>query len=149
MNIGAILVGIALLVLVTAYVARPLFEKQGRGNNGRATNALPHTQLIARRDAVYAIIRELDADHQTGKINDEDYHIQRERYVAQGVALLQQLDALASENGHAALEAEIEAAVLTLRQTTQPTHFCTQCGHPTTPGHNFCGHCGTPLERTA
>jgi hypothetical protein len=160
MNIGAVLIGIALLVLVTAYVARPLFEKQGQGNKGPAAITTRRAQLIARRDAVYALIHELDADRQTGKVNDEDHRTQRERYVAEGVSLLQQLDALSSENGRAALETEIEAAVRTLRQTrqpasratqptNQPTHFCTQCGHPTTPGHNFCGHCGAPLERTA
>jgi hypothetical protein len=188
MNIGAVLVGIALLVLVAAYVARPLFERQAGRSNGRTTNASPRVQLVARRDAVYALIRELDADYQTGKVNDEDYQAQRERYVAEGVSLLKRLDALAGEDsfdgstlrehpepvegelaevelcistdstpGRAALEAEIEAAVLTLRQAgaptkqpaSQPTRFCTQCGQPAAPEDNFCGQCGASLKRTA
>lgn len=153
MNIGAMLVGVALLVLVVAYVARPLFERRVSGSNGRAVLNTSRAQLLARRDAIYALIRELDADHQTGKTNDEDYQAQRERYVAEGVSLLKQLDALPSENGRAVLEAEIEAAVLALRQahpsTNQPARFCTHCGHRTDPEHRFCGRCGAPLKRTA
>jgi hypothetical protein len=56
-----------------------------------------------------------------------------------------------------ALEAEIEAAVLALRQARAPTkqpasqltRFCTQCGQPAVPEDNFCGRCGASLTRTA
>jgi hypothetical protein len=153
MNIGAILVGIALLVPVVAYVARPLFEKQSGGSKGRAISASPRAQMTARRDAIYALIRELDADYQTGRINDEDYQTQRKLYVAEGVSLLKSLDALADEDGRDALEAEIEAAVLALRQKPgfyeSAARFCTQCGYRTDPADNFCGRCGAPLRRTA
>jgi hypothetical protein len=169
MNIGAILVGLALLVLVAAYVARPLFERQAGGDNGRTASGRPRAQLATRRDAIYALIRELDADHQTGKVNEEDYRAQRERYVTEGVALLKRLDALSGEgsfdgsteltevklktSGRAVLETEIEAAVLALRQarapTNQLTNFCTQCGHPADPEDSFCSQCGASLKRTA
>jgi hypothetical protein len=169
-NIGAVLVGIALLVLVVAYVARPLFERQAERHSGHAGSNGRQAQLIDRRDAIYAVIRELDTDFQTGKITEEDYQAQRQRYVTEGVSLLKQLDALSSEDavkeikisGPATLEDEIEAAVLELRQKpgigepaektsiSEPaTRFCTQCGHPAAPEDNFCGECGTPLKRTA
>lgn len=153
MNSGAILVGLALLVLVVTYVSRPLFAGQAAGSDGRVVN--PRVQLTARRDALYALIRELDADYQTGKVNDQDYRVQRERYVGAGVALLKQLD---GQDGRAALEAEIEAAVLALRQA-RPTpgvarrgsapSYCTRCGHPADREYNFCGRCGAPLKETA
>jgi ribosomal protein L37E len=146
MDIGTILVGVALLVLVVAYVTRPLFERQSGRSNGRATSANPRAQLTAHRDAIYALIRELDADYQTGKINDEDYQTQRKLYVAEGVSLLKSLDALADEDGRAALEAEIEAAVLALRQKPSTIRFCTQCGHQADPADNFCSRCGAPLS---
>ena len=86
-----------------------------------------------------------------------------ERYVAEGVAVLKQLDALSGQDGRAAVEAEIEARVLALRQkpdfsvseATKPdfhepaTQFCTQCGHPADPKDRFCARCGTPLKGTA
>jgi hypothetical protein len=158
MNIGAILAGTALLVLVVAYVARPLSEKASGGNGRRMAGLSPQAQLIARRDAIYALIRELDADYQTGKVNAGDYQAQRKRYVAEGVTLLKQLDALSDKNRRAALETEIEAAVVVLRQAHPVPQvarhklvdrFCTRCGHPATLEDNFCSRCGTRLKRTA
>jgi len=114
--------------------------------------------LITRRDAIYALIRELDADHQTGKINDEDYQALRQRYVTEGVAVLKQMDAMPSQDGRGALEAEIEAAVLALRRAhaapapTGPqsaTQFCTQCGHAVDPEDRFCARCGASLKEAA
>jgi hypothetical protein len=173
MDIGAILVGIGLLVLVVAYVARPLFEKHPDGS--RAVDAGSHGELAARRDAIYALIRELDADYQTGAVNAEDHQALRARYVGEGVAVLKQLDALSGEDERAALEAEIEAQVLALRQgpakrqmskkqrpverqepataraSAGPSapRFCTQCGHPADPEDRFCAECGAALKGTA
>jgi hypothetical protein len=115
--------------------------------------------LITRRDAIYALIRELDADYQTGKINDEDYQASRQRFVAEGVTILKQLDDLSSEDSRNALEAEIEAKVRALRQkpvsASEPggkpsvSRFCTQCGHPTDPEDHFCAQCGASLKGIA
>jgi hypothetical protein len=155
MNIGAILVGIALTVGVAAYVARPLFEQPSNGTQKKDTSAVTQAQLTTRRDAIYAIIRELDADYQTGKINEEDYQAQRERYVAEGVSILRQLDALPGEESLAELDAKIEAQVLALRRVQSPpadngqqsaARFCTQCGNAANPEHRFCARCGAPLK---
>ncbi len=150
MDIGAILVGIALLTLSGAYVARPLFAGLPASPSPEALD--PRAVLVARRDAIYALIRELDDDHLTGKVNDQDYQLQRKHLVAQGVAVLKQLDDLGGEDREAALEAEIEAAVLALRKPAahrKGARFCTQCGQPVTPEDNFCAHCGHPLKETA
>jgi hypothetical protein len=145
MNIGAILVGIALLVLAGTFVARPLFKRQTGGNGRRAISAGPRARLTTRRDAIYALIRELDADFQTGKINAQDHQSQRQFYVAEAVSLMKQLDALASDNGRSALEAEIEARVLALREPV--ARFCTRCGQRADFGDSFCGHCGAALKK--
>jgi hypothetical protein len=155
MDTGTILVGVALLVGTVVYVARPLFLRPSERSPERSTDAHSHAQLTKRRDALYALIRELDADHQTGKINDEDYQALRERYVAEGVNILKQLDALSSGDSRAALEARIEAQVLALREARSTatgadqepaTRFCTQCGHPVDPEDRFCAQCGAPLR---
>jgi hypothetical protein len=158
MNVGAILVGIGLLVGVGAFVARPLFERSTKGSAERSELMTTQGQLTARRDAVYALIRELDADHLTGKINDQDYEAQRERYVAEGVAILKQMDGLPEAGSRTDLDAEIEAQILALRQTPAPppengqqpsTRFCTQCGEPVDSEHRFCAQCGAPLKGVA
>jgi hypothetical protein len=158
MNIGAVLVGLGILVVAVAYMARPLFRQSSNGGQNNAASAATRSQLTSRRDAVYALIRELDADYQTGKVNAEDYQIQRGRYVAEGVSILKQLDALSAGEGHADLNAEIEAQVLALRQAhatstgegqQPPLAFCSQCGHPADPEHRFCANCGASLKGVA
>jgi type II secretory pathway pseudopilin PulG len=155
MNVGAILAGIGILIVAAAYVARPLYQRSSNGGQNGAANAVTRAQLIARRDAVYALIRELDTDYQTGKVNSEDYQAQRGRYVAEGVSVLRQLDALTDEKSHPDLDAEIEAQVLALRKVhatptdngqEPPTAFCTQCGQPADPEHRFCASCGASLK---
>jgi predicted amidophosphoribosyltransferase len=72
--------------------------------------------------------------------------------------VLQQLDALSSQDGRVALEAEIEAKVLALRQAqavpgsaSQQSidRFCSQCGQQVDPEDRFCASCGTSLKGTA
>src|SRR5260221_5737584 len=111
MDIGSILLGLALLLVIAFVVARPLLEHASVTD----TPASPSEQLLAQREQVLTQLRDLDFDHGMSKINDVDYAAQRAQLVAQGVALLKQLDVLglpAEEAQAAGAPAdEIEAAV--------------------------------------
>lgn len=118
MDTGSLLLGLALLIVVAAFVLRPLVEKSGARVAYARSNARENgtrEALLRQRDAIYAAIRELDFDFRLGKISEEDYHPQRERLALQGIAILKQLDAL-SPNGDAALEGEIEAEIARRRR---------------------------------
>ena len=90
MDFGFLLLGFALLLLVGFIVARPLLEPHHAPEKGIA----PADRLAAQRDSLLAALRDLDFDHATGKISDDDYAPQRAQLVAQGVAVLKQLDTL-------------------------------------------------------
>ncbi len=51
--------------------------------------------LLAAHEAVYRALRDLDLDHETGKLTDGDYAALRAGYQAEAVAVLRRLDALA------------------------------------------------------
>ncbi len=51
--------------------------------------------LEAQRESLYTQIKELDLDHATGKVNDEDYTRLRADLVAQAAAVLKQIDGVA------------------------------------------------------
>ncbi len=128
MDAGSLLLGLALLIVVTVFVLRPLVEKQGTraphaNAQSNAKESGTREALLRQRDAIYAAIRELDFDFRLGKISEEDYHPQRERLALQGVAILKQLDAL-SPDGEAGLEGELEAEVARRRRkrTGPPPH---------------------------
>ena len=112
MDMGSLLLGLALLVVVVFIALRPLVEQQGV-NDQPATVA---EQLINSRERVLVQLRDLDFDDATGKINADDYAAQRAKLVVEGVAILKQLDALGvtsdeAEASSAAPDDAIEAAV--------------------------------------
>jgi hypothetical protein len=86
-QIIAILIGLVLLAAIAYYVSRPIVNRRREDADETVM-----TTLEQRRDAVYAQIRELDMDHATGKMNDEDYQRSRGDLVAQAAAILKQID---------------------------------------------------------
>lgn len=163
MDLGSLLLNLALLALVGYLIARPLL-KQSRPQPERGD---PAAGLLAERERLLAALRDLELDHATGKVGDEDYAHQRPLLVAQGAAVLRQLDELAPKptarrnaKPDAALDDEIEAAVRQLRQGrhTAPAPRrpvaaaaceCPTCGRAASAHDRFCAGCGTPLARAA
>jgi len=90
MDIIVAIVGVAMAVFVGAYIAQPLFARARVVSPPESSR----DQLLAERDALYAAIRDLDLDFQTGKLLEADYLAMRDKYMARGVEILKQLDAL-------------------------------------------------------
>jgi hypothetical protein len=154
-DIGSLLLGLALLVIVAAYVARPLFERAP----AQPAEAAPHAELLAERENVLAALRELDFDYATGKLDEADYQGQRARLVSQGAEVLRQLDAAGAADSQPApsLDEQMEAAIAALRRTpasngkmaapaTTPERACPNCGAEAAPDDRFCARCGARLE---
>ena len=173
MTIIAILL-IALLTVGTfAFVLRPLIARDspwfGRDKGPQASAG----ELIARRDALYAALKDAEFDRETGKLTEEDYQAVRTRAMAEAAGVLRQLDHLTPE-AEAAFDAEIEAEVARLREDAAqpvapdlaaaveaeiaalakraaPARFklaCPDCGQPYQPGDAFCAACGASLADT-
>ena len=116
MDIGSLLLGLALLLVIAFVVARPLLEQTGL----REAPPSPADRLLGDRERVLTQLRDLDFDHAMSKINEVDYAGQRGQLVAEGVAILKQLDGLGLAPGQPAGAPpapadEIEAAVAQLR----------------------------------
>jgi hypothetical protein len=85
----AILIGLMLLAAIAYYVSRPLMLHR------RVTaDVTVIATLELERDALYAQIRELDMDHETGKTNEEDYQRIRVSLVGQAAEILKRIDGL-------------------------------------------------------
>jgi hypothetical protein len=89
MDLGAILLLLALLLGVGLYLAAPLMGKPSR-------HALQETQevssLMAERDRIINALQELDFDFKLGKIPEEDYPVQRAELLLVGASVLKKLD---------------------------------------------------------
>jgi hypothetical protein len=120
MELGTLLVGLALLVVVAFIIAQPFLEK-GRVPREPVTEV---EALLAERENILSALRDLDFDHATGKITTDDYTPQRAKLVAEGAEVLRQLDRLSVGTAPTAVvsvEDEIERAVAARRRAAAPT----------------------------
>jgi hypothetical protein len=91
MELGVILLLIALLLGVGLYLAAPLMSSHSE-------RAVQETQevssLMAERDRIITALQELDFDFKLGKIPEEDYPVQRAELLQTGAGVLMKLDHL-------------------------------------------------------
>lgn len=167
MDLGSLLLGLALLLLVAFVVARPILERQ----DATEIEISRADQLVAERESLLTTLRDLDFDYATGKISEEDYVPQRAQLVAQGVAVLRQLDALGvvGRDGAARVEDEVEQAIAARRKPRAAQSAeaqietevaarrrsdgrrgatCPHCGAAANGGDRFCPKCGQALAIT-
>lgn len=164
MSIGSILLGVALAVLVGLVLARPLLQAS-REEQGKVSQ---RQLLLAEKEAILAQIRDLDFDHDTGKMPDEIHQHQRAQLMNSAADILRQLEQLEVKapqpviqtvNGTVDVDDDIETAVARMRQgkkvksipkpraeSANGGGFCPQCGHPFDAGDKFCVSCGHKLR---
>jgi hypothetical protein len=92
MAVVAPLVIIVVLLAVVAFIALPL--RAGRAEAEASEEAMRVADLLARREAKYREIRELDLDRRTGKVAEADFRVQDRRLRADAIAILRELDDL-------------------------------------------------------
>jgi len=75
----ALVLGAALALVVVAFVARPFLREPAPASD-RLDDLDPAARvrldLVEERDRALAALKELEFDHRTGKVNDEDYRAQ-------------------------------------------------------------------------
>lgn len=150
MDPGSVLLGLAVLVLAAAFVLRPVLQPAELGSRAGSRRL---SQLQAERDRILDSLREIDLDHDMGKLLPDDYHSQREALASRGASVLRQIDEAGGAGPAPApvteLEAELEAAVRRLRRSDQARdRFCGQCGTGLQPDDRFCANCGARVPDT-
>ena len=164
MDLGALLLLIALLVGVSAYLIAPLINNRAHrvSEDGREFST-----LMAERERILNALLELDFDFKLGKIPEGDYPGQRAELLQKGADILKKLDALPasalpnprrddSESAGAIpgdtrrqLNDEEIESLLSARRRERKTNsagFCPRCGKPVLVTDQFCPNCGTALR---
>lgn len=121
-----------LAIGVVIFIGYPLMEGRrrtaGRGNHRAG-------ELEARKEAIYAQIKDIDFDYATGKLSDEDYQELRTRYKQDAVSILKEIDRVQHRS----------AGKRRKKKPAGKQRFCSTCGHPATVDEKFCTNCGTRL----
>lgn len=161
MDIGSLLLLLALIIAVAAFVASPLRVR--RGSYGLRQEDHEISELLAERERVLEAIEELELDNAMGKVPEELYPIQRDALVKRGADVLRLLD----ERTQTPVGAEVEAvvakvqddpleALIAARRERQAVasgssnhkakaKFCPSCGSKVQADDQFCTSCGTKL----
>jgi len=173
MDLGAILLLLALLLGVGLFLAAPLM---GRLPSSSSQETREASSLMAERDRVINALQELDFDYKLGKIPEEDYPGQRKTLLRRGADILHRLDELESTSraGSAPLadadtrieraaaarrgdssrtaeppgDAQIESMVAARRAVrhAKSAGFCPRCGKSVLVTDQFCPNCGKALQ---
>lgn len=91
MELGAVFLVLAVLILVGMYLYAPFMS---RGRRASVNEAHEVSSLMAERDRVINALQELDFDFNLGKIPAEDYPAQRASLLKKGAEILKRLDEL-------------------------------------------------------
>ena len=146
-----VLVGALLAVIAAFVVARPLIRPMASDE----TDESVISDLLARRDGAYQVLRDLDGDYQSAKLAEDDYRQMRVQALAQAAEIVAELDAYRSAHT-APTSATIERAdapaapsqaTAKARRRARKTQsaFCPRCGTPHEPDDEFCRKCGKAL----
>ena len=169
MDLGAVLLLFALLLVVGLYLAGPLM---GRPARALSQKTLQVSALMAERDRVINALQELDFDYKLGKIPDQDYPAQRAELLRKGAEILRTLDEFQTGAESRDAESRLESAVAARRADSaeaapaglsdddlesliasrrkerkeKSAGFCPRCGQPVVVTDRFCPACGKSLS---
>lgn len=109
MDLGSIFILLALAILVSLFIARPLMQQRTTTLVTRAEHDL--SALLAERDRVLTALQELDFDNTLQKIPEEDYPSQRAALLQKGAEILRELDSLQSRAAAKVAADSVESAL--------------------------------------
>ncbi|MDQ7026598.1 MAG: hypothetical protein Q9P01_06555 [Anaerolineae bacterium] len=122
MSIWGIIAALAMLSVLLLYILRPLLQS---ATSGSTTQDRQRDRALAYYERVLTNIRDLDEDHITGKIADDEYASEREVWVQRGSKLLKLMDDLDTQQtivdsaDDADIDRAIEAAIAAHKQQVQ------------------------------
>jgi predicted nucleic acid-binding Zn ribbon protein len=134
MTVGAVLVGLALLAPIVSIILRPLIRGAG------LDELTPEPTTPLRTEPILVALRDLNFDHQTGKVAQEDYARARAELLTRAAQAM-------AQNPDSSLEDVLEERVKEIRRRldeAEPAAFCARCGDRLLPGDRFCSRCGNP-----
>ncbi len=159
---------IALMIAVTLWwVLAPLFSAKTQSEASERADLLALGELELKRDSIYAAIKDMELDYESGKIGEQDYQQGRLKFLQRAAGIIKQIEVLSSDfenrldaqleallandtativnaDDRAAAHADIQAQLNAMASRTS-NYTCPDCGHAFEPGDTFCMQCGAAL----
>jgi len=136
---AAILFFIFLASVVSFYVVFPIIQARTQIGSWKEPSSNNYaSDLIERKEAIYAAIKDIEFDYQMGKLSKEDYQELRQQYKDDAVKLLKKID----QKQKKVIKGE---AIRAKKKNAQP-NFCWMCGTALVASDKFCANCGEKIE---
>lgn len=169
MNVLFIAIIILMIVATLWWILNPILFPQSLAESHNRTDNEAVQELEVKRDAIYAAVKDLEMDFESGKIAEQDYQQTRLKFFQSVALILKKIDQF-SASTEARLDGQIDELLNAAAQqprrgaekidihteitsvarnlpTTAESEFrCSECGHSYTPGDAFCAQCGTALR---
>jgi len=135
---AAVLFFIFLASVVSFYVVFPIIQARTQTGSWKTPSNNHGGDLIERKEAIYAAIKDIEFDYQMGKLSKEDYHELRQQYKDEAVRLLKKIDHKQKK--------VIKDETIRAKKKDAQTNFCWMCGTALVAGERFCPNCGEKIE---
>jgi len=143
---AAYVAALLIVAAVALFVAAPLTE--GFLRRKRSAN-LELARIEHERELALQGLRELEFDHEMGKLDEADYHNLKSGLESRALEAMRALERLAQEHRLAVVRLAPTRDVSSSNPTAgggRPLNFCPQCGTRVAAGYRYCGGCGNSLE---
>lgn len=114
MDFGSLLLLLALIIVVGAFIASPLRVRRGAAGLRQEDHEI--SELLAERERILESLEELDLDNAMGKVPENLYPVQREILLKRGADVLRLLDEHSSANGGQATGRDISALAVEAKE---------------------------------
>ncbi len=142
----ALAAAVALGLACAALVVWPLLARD-RGAGAGMERELLVDELAEEKEKLLLALREIEFDHRTGKLSDEDFRKLDSDYRGRALETLRRIEdlGLVSESDPLAL---VEADVRRALQDRAPSgpRSCFGCGERLASDSRFCSNCGQPVQ---
>jgi len=138
MSIGALLI-----------VAYPIIARNRNAEPAASSAQEELDELLARREAAFQALRELNFDHRVGKVSDDDFVVFEANLKEGAAGSLKALDDWEAK-ADLSLDPVLERTIDARRATLAAALFggersCPSCGRPALADDKFCAACGSAL----
>jgi hypothetical protein len=82
---------VVILAIVGLIITLPFF-RDSETETAQVVHGSKEEHLLSEKESLYAAIKELDFDHEMGKLSDEDYKQLKNEYTEKAVTVLKALD---------------------------------------------------------
>jgi len=132
-----ILVYAAVFVVGAAYILWPVFAQARAAPVWPRESSPEWDALLAKKEAAYDAITDIDFEYETGKLSDADYAQLRSSYRAHALDIMGRIDAFGGDAGRVTNQVTEQAGAAQAR--------CPNCGYLASDSDRFCSACGSPL----